>query len=41
MDWQDVVDLARQSKYAKDIQPNDPHLIAGWQEAQRRRARGE
>jgi hypothetical protein len=41
MDWQDVTDLARQSKYGRDIQPNDPGLIAGWQEAQRRRARGE
>jgi hypothetical protein len=41
MDWQDVTDLARQSKYGRDIQPHDPGLIAGWQEAQRRRARGE
>jgi hypothetical protein len=41
MDWQDVTNLARQSKYGRDIQPNDPGLIAGWQEAQRRRARGE
>jgi hypothetical protein len=41
MDWQDVVDLARQSKYAKDIRPDDPGLVAGWNEARRRRARGE
>jgi hypothetical protein len=41
MDWSDVVEMTRQSKYAKNIQPNDPNLIAGWQEAQRRRQRGE
>jgi hypothetical protein len=41
MDWTDVTNLARQSKYARDIRPDDPNLIAGWQEAQRRRARGE
>jgi hypothetical protein len=41
MDWQDVTNLARTSKYARDIQPNDPNLIAGWNEAMRRRSRGE
>jgi hypothetical protein len=41
MDWQDVINLARTSKYARDIRGDDPNLIAGWQEAQRRRARGE
>jgi hypothetical protein len=41
MDWSDVVEMTRQSKYAKNIRPDDPNLIAGWQEAQRRRARGE
>src|SRR5262249_21728066 len=40
MDWNDVVELARTSKYAKDIQPNDPGLIAGYNEAMRRRAQG-
>ena len=41
MDWNDVVEMTRQSKYAKDIRPDDPNMIAGWNEAQRRRARGE
>jgi hypothetical protein len=41
MDWSDVVDMTRQSKHARDIKPDDPNLIAGWQEAQRRRQRGE
>src|SRR5262245_16027512 len=41
MDWRDIVEMTRQSKYAKDIQPNDPGLIAGYNEAMRRRARGE
>jgi hypothetical protein len=41
MDWQDVVDMTRQSRYAKNIRSDDPALVAGWHEAQRRRARGE
>jgi hypothetical protein len=41
MDWQDVVELARGSRYAKNIKPNDPALVAGWNEANRRRQRGE
>jgi hypothetical protein len=41
MDWNDVVDMARGSKWAKNIAPNDPNMIAGWREAQRRKARGE
>jgi hypothetical protein len=41
MDWSDVVDMTRQSKYAKNIAPNDPNLIAGYNEAMRRRQRGE
>jgi hypothetical protein len=41
MDWQDVTNLARTSKYARDIRPDDPNLIAGYQEAMRRKARGE
>ena len=41
MDWHDVVELARGSRYAKNIKPNDPALVAGWNEANRRRQRGE
>jgi hypothetical protein len=41
MDWQDVVNLARQSKYARNIRADDPALLEGWREAQRRRSRGE
>ena len=41
MDWHDVVEMTRASKYAKDIRPDDPAMIAGYYEAQRRRARGE
>jgi hypothetical protein len=41
MDWSDVVDLARGSRYGKNIKPDDPNLIAGWNEARRRSARGE
>src|SRR5262249_6394652 len=41
MDWSDVVDLARQSRYAKNIRADDPNMIAGWHEAQRRRGRGQ
>ena len=41
MDWNDIVEMTRQSKYAKNIQPDDPNMIAGWYEGQRRRARGE
>lgn len=41
MDWNDIVAITRTSKHAKDIKPDDPNMIAGWQEAQRRRSRGE
>jgi len=41
MDWSDVVDLARQSRYAKNIKADDPAMVAGWHGANRRRARGE
>jgi hypothetical protein len=41
MDWDDVVEMTRQSKYARDIRPDDPNMIAGWYEGQRRSARGE
>jgi hypothetical protein len=41
MNWDDLVDMVRTSKYAKDISPSDENMIAGYYEAQRRRARGE
>jgi hypothetical protein len=41
MDWSDVVEMTRQSKYAKNICPDDPNLIAGYNEAMRRRSRGQ
>jgi hypothetical protein len=41
MDWQDVVDMTRTSKYARNIEPNDPNMIKGYHEAMRRKARGE
>jgi hypothetical protein len=41
MDWSDVVEMTRGSKWAKDIRPDDPNMIAGWQEARARRSRGE
>lgn len=41
MDWTDVVELTRTSRHAKDIKADDPNLLSGWREAQRRRARGE
>jgi hypothetical protein len=41
MDWTDIVQMTRGSKYAKDIAPNDPNLVAGYAEAMRRRSRGE
>jgi hypothetical protein len=41
MDWQDVVDMTRTSKYARNIRPDDPHMLAGYYEAQRRRSRAE
>jgi hypothetical protein len=41
MDWSDVVEMTRGSKYARNIQPNDPALLAGWNEVRARRSRGE
>jgi hypothetical protein len=41
MDWSDVVEMTRGSKYARNIKPDDPALLAGWQEVRSRRARGE
>jgi hypothetical protein len=41
MNWDDVVELTRTSKYAKHIDSRDPMMVAGWHEVQRRKARGE
>jgi hypothetical protein len=41
MDASDVLELTRTSKYAKNIDWNDPYMRAGYSEAMRRRARGE
>jgi hypothetical protein len=41
MGWDDIVDLTRTSRFAKDIRPDDPNMIAGWHEARARRGRGE
>lgn len=41
MDAQDLLNMARGSKYAGNLTWDDPNMRAGWQEAQRRRARGE
>jgi hypothetical protein len=38
---QDALDLAKTSRYGKSLDFNDPHVIAGWHEAHRRKARGE
>ena len=40
-DWGDIVQLTQTSKYARNIKPDDPALIAGWNEARARRSRGE
>jgi hypothetical protein len=37
----DGLALARTSKYGRSLDWNDGHVRAGWQEAQRRRSRGE
>jgi hypothetical protein len=41
MNWDDVVELTRTSKYAKHIDSRDPMMVTGWHEVQRRKARGE
>jgi hypothetical protein len=41
MTAEDGLAVARQSKYGKNLDWNDAHVRAGWQEAQRRRHRGE
>jgi hypothetical protein len=37
----DALALAKTSKYGKNLDWNDPHVRAGWQEAQRRKSRNE
>jgi hypothetical protein len=41
MTAQDALDLAKTSKYGKSLDFNDPHVVAGWHESQRRCQRGE
>src|SRR5262245_4590370 len=41
MTWDDALDLARGSKYGKDLDHNDPNVQAGYREVMARRARGE
>jgi hypothetical protein len=41
MTWQDGLEIARQSKYGKNLDFNDPNVVAGYHEANRRRGRGE
>ena len=41
MSADDGLQVARGSKYGGSLDWNDPHVRAGWEEAQRRRARGE
>jgi hypothetical protein len=41
MTWDDVVQMTRGSKYGKNIRHDDPWMVAGYYEAQRRRGRGE
>ncbi len=41
MDLQDVVNLAKGSKYGASLSADDPNFRAGLAEVQRRRARGE
>jgi hypothetical protein len=41
MTWADGLEIARQSKYGKNLDFNDPNVVAGYHEATRRRNRGE
>jgi hypothetical protein len=41
MSWDDALDLAKTSKYGKNLSWNDPHVRAGYAEAMARRGRGE
>jgi hypothetical protein len=41
MDYNDVLELARTSRYGKGLTWDDPWMRAGYAEVQRRKARGE
>ena len=41
MDFSDSLEMAKQSRYAKNLTADDPHFVAGMREATRRRQRGE
>ena len=41
MTWDDALDLARTSQFAKDLDHNDPNVQAGYREVARRQRRGE
>jgi hypothetical protein len=41
MDYSDVLEMAKGSRYGKNLNWNDPNMQAGYREVQRRKARGE
>jgi hypothetical protein len=41
MTWDDALDMARTSKYGRNLRHDDPHVQAAYREVQARRARGE
>ena len=41
MTWDDALDLARNSKFGKDLTHDDPYVRAGYAEVMARRQRGE
>ena len=41
MTWDDGLELARNSKYGKDLTWNDPNVQRGYMEAMRRKERGD
>jgi hypothetical protein len=41
MDWNDALELAKTSRYGKNLSWNDPNVQAGYREAMARRRRGE
>lgn len=41
MDFSDSLEMARQSRYAKNLTADDPNFVAGMREAMARRSRGE
>jgi hypothetical protein len=41
MTWEDGLEVARNSKYAKNLDFNDPNVQRGYAEVMRRRQRGE